>query len=466
MKKIGKYIVCGLLGRGGMSVVYKARLPVANRIVALKLLFPHPNLVSLLGGEAVRERFLSEVARMASLRSPHVVEILDFDYDGENPFFTMEYYYLDLGRIIGETYRADLPSRILSLDKTLHYSRQILEGLARLSRAGIVHRDIKPGNLLVSDEDRIKICDFGFSRLRGERLRRSPQLVVGSPFYAAPEQERDPDRVDQRADIYSVGVIVHRMLTGLLAEEGIRRPSQYHPDADSAWDGFVRKALAPEPENRFETAGAMLAALEGLGSAWAAKKETFCRGESGGLLPDGPGGRGANKLRSAPIKVGAKEAPAAFGCDRLMRPERWRESDFSLRAGGGTVLDAGSGLVWQQSGSEDPVPWDRAHHYIQGLNRLRFGGCSRWRLPSAEELLSLLRPPRWEKRDCMSPVFDGKRKLLWSCDRCTYVSGWYADLELGFAGFADFTCHFYAKAVTEAENILDGILENILENIP
>ena len=277
MKKVGKYTICGLLGKGGMGVVYSARLPFLDRIVALKLLRPHPNLISLLGAEAVRNRFISEAARTASLRHPNIVEVLDFDWEGENPFFTMEYYYHDLGNLIGETYRPDLPCRVLSLDKTIHYCRQILCGLARLHRAAIVHRDIKPGNLLISDEDRIKICDFGFSRLRGEKLDRPRHLVIGSPFYAAPEQERDPDSADQRADLYSAGVIVHRMLTGYLPEGGLRKPSLFHPDTSAGWDRFIERALQPNPDNRFTTPNEMLTALEELRSEWDAKKALFCR---------------------------------------------------------------------------------------------------------------------------------------------------------------------------------------------
>ena len=129
MKKIGKYIVCGLLGKGGMSTVYKARLPFFDKIVALKLLSPHPNLTGLLGPDALKGRFISEAATIASLSHPNIIEVLESDFDCETPFFTMEYYCHDLGKLIGESYRADLPCRILSLDKTIHYCRQLLAGL-------------------------------------------------------------------------------------------------------------------------------------------------------------------------------------------------------------------------------------------------------------------------------------------------------------------------------------------------
>jgi serine/threonine-protein kinase len=454
VKKAGKYIICGLLGKGGMSAVYKARLPILNRIVALKMLCPHPNLTSLLGPEALRARFIFEAVTIASLRHPNIIEVLDFDFDGSTPFFTMEYYYHDLGRLIGETYRADLPCRIISLDKTIHYCRQLLEGLARLRRARVVHRDIKPANLMITDDDRIKICDFGFSRLRGERTRSPSSLVVGSPFYAAPEQERDPDGVDHRADLYSAGVIVHRMLTGFLPEDGIRNPEDFHPEADSIWGAFVRKALENDPDRRFETPEEMLAALDELGAAWEKKKQDLCRlkdprvGGSRVQTQDPGPFRGTGKrLRSAPLKISRKEASAVFGCDGLMRPLAYRTDSLSLSNGGKVVFDYANRLVWQRSGSEDLLDRAGARAYCESLNTDSFAGFSGWRLPTVDELLSLLRRPGFGLEDCLFPAFDTRQKALWSCDRCTFISGWYVDLELGFAGFADFTCHFHVRAV-------------------
>jgi serine/threonine protein kinase len=455
LKKIGKYIVRGLLGKGGMGSVYKVCLPFAERIVALKLLSPHPNLVSLLGPEEIQKRFLSEAALIASLHNPHIVEILDFDFDGDKPFYTMEYHYNDLASLIGESYRANLPSRILGVNKVIHYTRQMLLGLARLYRAGIVHRDIKPGNLLISGEDRIKICDFGFSRLRGERSNRSPHLIIGSPFYTAPEQEQNPDRADHRADIYSAGVIVHRMLTGLLPEEGVCKPSEHHPDADPGWDAFVERALQPDPDRRFTTPDEMLRKLEDLSSAWEKKKETFCR-----VLPGVPPvnrveeDRPAGKLRSVPLKLSPRTAPDIFGCDRLMRPVKYSDGSFNSLFEGATVFDSRSGLIWQRSGSDDTLAWADARNYIQDLNGRRFCGYAQWRLPTVEELFSILKSPTLEVQDCLDPAFDGRQKMLWSSDRRTFVSAWYVNMELGFAGFADFTCRFHARAVTEYESIL------------
>jgi serine/threonine-protein kinase len=128
MKKIGKYQICGLLGKGATSTVYKVRFPKFGKIVALKLLSPHPHLVGSLGMEEIKERFVIEAMTMASLRHPNIVSIWDFDEAEARPFLVMEYYCNNLGLIIGETYRVEDLSRALTLDKTVHYLRQILAG--------------------------------------------------------------------------------------------------------------------------------------------------------------------------------------------------------------------------------------------------------------------------------------------------------------------------------------------------
>jgi len=245
LKKVGKYKICGLLGRGSMGKVYKVEMPVIGKISALKLLDPNPLLVDLLGAETIQKLFISEAITMASLRHPNIVKIWDFDETKGKPFYTMEYYGNNLGTIIGETYKTEKPSRIIKIDKAIDYTRQTLSGLACLHSAGVVHRDIKPYNILLTDDDTVKICDFGLSKLRGESYSGPSNLKVGSPWYAAPEQEDEPDRVDFSADIYSAGIMLYRMLTGSLPMEEFNPPSKINPDLDETWDAFIQKAIAP-----------------------------------------------------------------------------------------------------------------------------------------------------------------------------------------------------------------------------
>lgn len=446
MKTVGKYEIRGLLGRGGMGIVYRARLPVIEKIVALKILAPHPTLVDLLGEEELVGRFTSEASAMASLRHPNVVDVLDFDWCSGRPFFTMEYYYQSLGTILGEGGRAEYPSRILSLDRCVSCMRQLLQGLSRLHRAGLVHRDIKPHNLLITEEDRLKIGDFGLSKLRGESYRGPSQLVVGSPYYAAPEQERDPDRVDHRADLYSAGVVLHRMLTGLLPEEGISKPSELHPDADCQWDAFVAEAIHPDREKRFPDAEAMMERLEDLQKEWEKKKTEMCRSEV-----EEPRREKALStvvlLRNRPVKTGPRHAREVFACDDLWRPLKYIENSFEHEDGSPVVIDRATGLAWQRAGSPDPLRWPEIRAYVKSLNEQRYGGLDQWRLPTVDELCSLLKPVFHLDRHCIEDLFDRGRKWLWSSDLRSYTSAWYVNTELGFVGSGDFTCHYHVRAV-------------------
>lgn len=451
MKTIGKYEIRGLLGRGGMSAVYKARLPVVGKLVALKLLAPHPHLSQLLGNAEIERRFIAEAKTMGKLRHPNLAELLDFDRHDGRPFFTMEYYCHNLGLVMGEGIRAEIPSRVLSLDRVLRYSRQMLLGLSRLHRAGVVHRDIKPFNLLITDQDQVKICDFGCSRLRGEFFKEHGGIVVGSPYYAAPEQERHPEDVDARADVYSAGVVIHRMLTGLLPGEREARPSEIHPDADTHWDDFVARALAQGREERFPSAQSMLEAVDDLEIRWARRKGELCSGLDLGMMDLGQTGAARPPLRSDPIKVGSAEACDSFSCDALGRPLMHFRHDFVYQPHLDTVFDRGTGLLWQRSGSPDPLEWTEAQAYIDALNSLNHGGVSCWRLPTVPELFTLLSPYSFSREDCVGAPFEMGKKRFWSADRRSFTAAWYVDAELGFAGWGDFTCRCDVRGVCRAK---------------
>ena len=202
MRTIGKYQVIGLLGRGGMGRIFKVVHPVIGKIAALKLLDPNPLLMELVGAEKLRDMFVSEATTLAGLRHPNIASILEFDETDGKPFYLMDYYVNNLGVMIGESNRPDYPSRIISIEKAIYYIRQTLQGLDCLHHHDIIHRDIKPHNLLITDQDTVKICDFGLSKLRGEQFAGPPSLKVGSAWYAPPEQEEEPDAVDISADLY------------------------------------------------------------------------------------------------------------------------------------------------------------------------------------------------------------------------------------------------------------------------
>ena len=446
MKRIGRYIVRGLLGRGGMSKVYKVEIPRIGKIVALKLLDPHPVIAHLLGETAARDLFLSEAVKMARLNHPNIVAVRDFDEADGRPFYIMDYYFSNLGLLIGEARRTERPSRTIRLDRAADFTRQTLAGLACLHHHGIAHRDIKPFNLLLDERDTVKIGDFGLSRLRGEVAGAPQQLKVGSPWYAAPEQERDPEGADSRADIYAVGVTLYRMLTGTLPADPPQPPGACNPDLDDDWNEFILRSISKQPSMRFDDAGAMTAALDRLENAWRARRDRVCRmaaSESAAASAVAPA---PVRLRSTPVKYDPERAASDFGVDGLWRPAGYIRRRFAA-VGPALARDAAAGLVWQVSGSPYPIPWQEAHAHVAALNRDGFGGLTGWRLPTAPELISLLTPTPHGADFCTEPVFDRRQTTLWSSDRRSFAAAWFVNTEMGFVAWQDVSAGCYVRAV-------------------
>ncbi len=451
MRSIGRYRILALLGKGGMSRVYAVVLPAIERVAALKLLAPHPHLVDLLGKESLRSLFLSEARTLSRIRHPNIVDVLDFDEALGTLFYVMDYHANNLGVMIGETYQVEKPSRILRIDRAICYSRQILEGLRCLHHSGIIHRDIKPFNLLLAEDDRVRICDFGLSRNRGEIFGGPDHLKVGSPFYAAPEQEADPDGVGFSADLFSVGILLYRMLTGRLPQppenrrQTTLRPSRINPDLDAAWDAFLTRALAEAPEDRYPDAASMLQDLNRLAKDWEDRRKRTCDLNPIPSLKKNKR-EGRAHLRVEGIKASPQKARRIFGVDLLWRPKRFAANDFVVRKPS-VIYDRATERLWQQSGSEYPMPWKEARQYVSALNRDRFGGFDRWRLPTVEELISLLTPTPHGADFCMESIFDTRLRWLWSIDRSTFTHSWYVSFDLGFVHHQEIHARFYVKAV-------------------
>ena len=448
MKFIEKYKIQGLLGRGGMGKVLKVEVPVINRILALKLLAPAELLVSLMGRKRLYRLFTEEAIAMAGIRHTNVIDVFDFGEFQGRPYYVMDYYGNNLGAVIGETYITDAPSRVLRIEKVVHYARQMLDGLHRLHAAGIVHRDMKPFNILLTEDDTVKICDFGLSKLRNEKIQVPQSLKVGSPFYAAPEQEANPNQVDHSADLYSVGVMIYRMLTGQLPQKPFKPASHLNSGLDPAWDDFLARALSSQPNSRYPDAPAMSAHLMTLFRRWESNIDATCRlyQPTTGPFPTKPSGA-LQRPRSTPVRTGPRDTRQLFHLNALWQPEFYRDPTFQSDTGGATIRDASTGLQWQYSGSEFPRDWPSALSYVDDLNTLAWEGHRDWRLPTVEELLTLLRPPPSGTDYCLAEDFAPHQKRLWSSDRRSFTSAWYVSLELGFAAWQDRTFPNHIKAV-------------------
>ena len=443
LKKIGRYLPLGPIGRGGMSFVYRAMDPEREEIVALKLLYPSKPLAELLGMDELKKIFKAEARKLADLNHPHIVKVLDLELDRQPPYFTMEYHCTNIGMMIHENFIAEKTTRIINAAKVLDYGSQVLEGLRFIHDAGIIHRDIKPHNILVTVTDTAKICDFGLAMQEDEKTIDSAGLKIGSPYYIAPEQNKNPENADQRSDLYSVGVMLYRMLTGELPVMKSFPLRRINPIYERGWDDFFRKALEQNPGSRFQNANEMAAALMNLELNLERKIDSTCPVNKG-RKHDFAETRGV--IRTSPLRVAGTNAREAFHVNELWQPELYTENIFRDKTEE-TVVDRATGLIWQRKDNGLAVTHDTADSFIEILNKKRKSGTSTWRLPTVNELLTLVNDPRLPASSCPKDVWHEDRHWYWSCDRRSENTSWYINTSLGYTGWQENNCWNYVRAV-------------------
>ncbi|GAB2983020.1 Stk1 family PASTA domain-containing Ser/Thr kinase [Actinotalea caeni] len=262
----GRYEVLSRIARGGMATVYLAQDRRLDRRVALKLMHPH-----LADGNDVVARFRREARAAARLSHPGVVAVFDQGTEGESSYLTMEY-------VDGVTLRRRLLSQgALALGEALDVLEAVLDALGAAHRAGLVHRDVKPENVLIAHDGTIKVADFGLARAVTEATMSSTGALLGTVAYLSPEIVTS-GAADARADVYAAGVMLYEMLTGRQPFEG-ETPIQVAymhvhgtvpPPSDAvAWlplevDEYVALLTARDPEDRPRSADAALAALRAM----------------------------------------------------------------------------------------------------------------------------------------------------------------------------------------------------------
>jgi len=295
IKQLGRYEVIRELGQGAMGVVYQAKDPLIDRVVAIKTI----NLgLAQEGKDEYEGRFYQEAKAAGRLNHPNIVTIYDVGKSGDVAYIAMEFLQ---GRELRDIMN---DAGLLPIDHVLDMVAQVASGLAYAHEYDIVHRDVKPSNIMVIRDGHVKITDFGIARMASAGVRTQTGMVLGSPKYMSPEQVMGK-ALDQRSDIFSLGVMLYEMLAGSAPFNGDNvnsimyqtlnaapaLPSTINPLVPEMLNFIVAKALAKSVDDRYQNAKDFAADLR-------ACKDTL------------PRSNGTINVQAAPVRVEAKLADA------------------------------------------------------------------------------------------------------------------------------------------------------------
>ena len=261
LKQLGRYRIQAELGRGAMGVVYKAHDPVLDRTVALKTIVLDEEAAER---EDYHSRFFQEAKAAARLNHPALITIFDFGEEDGLAYMAME---LLNGKELSER----MESASFPIREAVAIAEQVAEGLAYAHDSGVIHRDIKPGNIMLLPNGRIKIMDFGIARLKVSDLKTQLGTRLGTPKYMSPEQSTG-SKMDHRTDIFSLGIVLYEMLTGakLFRGDSLTNvlhnvanfepppPSRIKPEVSQLLDLVIKRAMEKKPADRYTSAWEMV----------------------------------------------------------------------------------------------------------------------------------------------------------------------------------------------------------------
>ena len=317
---IGKYRVKAELGRGGMGAVYLAEQPGLGREVAIKALIQSPS-----ADPVALKRFLQEAQVMARTSHPNLVQVHDLELLGETNYIVLEF-------VRGRSLRDWITAAPIPPPQVFAVMHGVLQALDYAHRRGIVHRDMKPENVLISDEGMVKVADFGIARLMDDSGAGSTATktgtTVGTPQYMSPEQVAS-SKVDGRSDLYSAGVMLYELVTGqppfvasdedgpftLMAKHvqaPPKPPSVFRPGLNPALEQVILKSLAKRPEDRFQTGqefdGAISRVADEMCPGWQRSLEPGA--DLSRMVPTPPAAPSVTAVPSTPIGMAVAQPNA------------------------------------------------------------------------------------------------------------------------------------------------------------
>ena len=241
--KIGDYILIGKIGQGGIAEIFRGRQESLNRDVAIKMLFPR-----LSDDPEILRRFERESVVIGKLSHPNIVHVIDKGKAGDRYYFVMEY-------VDGTSLREVIDSDKIPTRTKLEMVAQVCKALDYAHKNGVIHRDIKPTNILIDRQGNARVADFGIAQIVGtpESEMTSSDVVMGTLAYMSPEQKVSSTNVDHTTDIYSTGVIIYEILIGKKPLGRFKLPSEIDPAIDQRYDQIIQKCLAQEPKDRFQS---------------------------------------------------------------------------------------------------------------------------------------------------------------------------------------------------------------------
>jgi formylglycine-generating enzyme required for sulfatase activity len=305
----GRYQIEARLGQGGMSAVYRATDPNLRRAVAIKLIHAH-----LTGDPEFVRRFEGEAAAVAQLRHPNIIQVFDFNHDGET-------YYMVLEFVPGETLHARLArlaaeNRRMPPDELISIAANVADAIAYAHQRGLIHRDIKPANVMINPQGQAVLMDFGIAKIMGSAAHTATGTVVGTAQYISPEQVRG-ERPSERSDIYSLGVTLFEMAAGKPPFDGdsamsimLKHVNEPVPDLRTLSPGtppaliaIIERAMSKDPARRYQSGSELADALRQARQSPGAGQATMLE-----PMPSAPAG-GATVLEPAPSAFAAPAAP-------------------------------------------------------------------------------------------------------------------------------------------------------------